>query len=173
MSEVRFFVVRPGFGGQPSYSIEYGDHSNRYSKEERYSMIDRIELPLAWAGTLADAIRDYEDVKPGESQNFQKEAAKCAEALGAAFDEAFKHFEERVVIGAGFAVLVQAYKDHMPADFTKEEAAQGLSKMLGGYFAQIFLNETPAAKPCAICGHIGHHDPRCAMRGRDAGPHRH
>lgn len=105
----------------------------------------------------------FDDVGP-EDLNFQKQAAQCHEALGAAITEALTHFEPRVVIGAGFAALVQAYKDNMPPDFTKADAAKGLAKMLGGYYAQIFEDVRPAEPPCLICGHIGHHDPRCSHR---------
>lgn len=54
----RFFVVRPGVGGEPRYSIEHGDFADRYSKADKATQIDRIELqdgPI----TLDEAIQLY------------------------------------------------------------------------------------------------------------------
>ncbi len=55
----RFFLVRPGMRGENVYSIEHGDFSDRYTKADKATMIDRIALGDGWPHTLVDAISAY------------------------------------------------------------------------------------------------------------------
>lgn len=60
MAEPAFFVVRTR-AGQPSYSVEHGDQSLRYPKEDRALIVYRVELPVGSEGTPLDfLIQSYE-----------------------------------------------------------------------------------------------------------------
>jgi hypothetical protein len=56
--ETTFFVVRT-WNGQPAYSLEHGDFSMRYTKEDRKRIEHRAELPEGTKPDLAALILSY------------------------------------------------------------------------------------------------------------------
>lgn len=60
MSDPIFFVVRTHLGKQ-AYSVEHGDHSSRYGKENKAEIAYRVQLPEGSEGLPLDfLIQSYE-----------------------------------------------------------------------------------------------------------------
>lgn len=58
---MRFFVVRKNFAGDPTFSIEHGDYTDRYTKQHKAQMLHRVEIPDSI--TLTAAIAAYRQAK--------------------------------------------------------------------------------------------------------------